>query len=206
MSIKIDVVIAATAAFFVSTPGVGAAPPDSTTKESPAGASSRAPFGGAPRSIPGLIEAEDFDEGPEGVAFHDADEWRGMKKVDGYRKTTVDLEKASGKIFIGRMFKDEWLEYTVDVKKTGVYDLEVSLAGWKPGTFQIAFDGMNAGDPIAVPNTGGWNKLGTVTRSGIKLKKGKRIMRVTINDRETCNLEAFKFVAAGELGKEKTGS
>ena len=29
------------------------------------------PFGGAPRPVPGTIEAEDFDDGAEGVAYHD---------------------------------------------------------------------------------------------------------------------------------------
>lgn len=35
------------------------------------------PFGGKPWPIPGLIQAENFDEGPEGVAYHDTDTLRG---------------------------------------------------------------------------------------------------------------------------------
>jgi len=32
-----------------------------------------APFGGMPWPIPGLIQAEDFDTGGEGIAYHDID-------------------------------------------------------------------------------------------------------------------------------------
>jgi hypothetical protein len=38
---------------------------------STATAGPQAPFTGSPFSIPGLIEAEDFDTGGEGVAYHD---------------------------------------------------------------------------------------------------------------------------------------
>src|SRR5262249_36776765 len=31
------------------------------------------PFHGAPIALPGTVEAEDFDEGGEGIAYHDAD-------------------------------------------------------------------------------------------------------------------------------------
>ncbi|PYJ08700.1 MAG: hypothetical protein DME25_00800, partial [Verrucomicrobia bacterium] len=31
------------------------------------------PFGGTARSLPGTIQAEDFDDGGEGVAYHDVE-------------------------------------------------------------------------------------------------------------------------------------
>ncbi|MEX2578947.1 MAG: hypothetical protein WD342_07805 [Verrucomicrobiales bacterium] len=50
-----------------------------------------APFGGKPHGIPGLIEAEHYDEGASGVAYEDVDpENRGAD----YREATgVDIEK-----------------------------------------------------------------------------------------------------------------
>jgi hypothetical protein len=54
--------------------------------------------------IPGTIELEDFDEGGEGIAYHDLDPENQEKKEPPYRKTGVDLEwreAASGKFNLG---------------------------------------------------------------------------------------------------------
>ena len=31
------------------------------------------PYGGAPTNVPGIIEAEHYDNGGEGIAYHDVD-------------------------------------------------------------------------------------------------------------------------------------
>src|SRR5688572_23232754 len=62
------------------------------------------PYMGKLHVIPGTIELEDFDEGDEGVAFHDLDPENQEKKEPPYRKTGVDLEwreAASGKFNLG---------------------------------------------------------------------------------------------------------
>ena len=49
------------------------------------------PFGGKPHKIPGLVEAEHYDEGAPGVAYHDND---ANNQGAPYRKNTqVDIEK-----------------------------------------------------------------------------------------------------------------
>ena len=49
------------------------------------------PYGGAPAKIPGLIEAEHYDEGPAGVAYQDKER---VNQGAPYRKRTeVDIEK-----------------------------------------------------------------------------------------------------------------
>ena len=50
------------------------------------------PFGGTAAAIPGVIEAENFDEGGEGTAYHDLT----MGNTPGkYRQTDVDIETTS---------------------------------------------------------------------------------------------------------------
>jgi len=50
----------------------------------------QSPYSGTPRSIPGTIQAEDFDKGGEGTAYHDPDSFN---KVGQYRLTEgVDIE------------------------------------------------------------------------------------------------------------------
>src|ERR687891_2631916 len=50
------------------------------------------PYLGKLHVIPGTIELEDFDEGAEGVAYHDLEPANQEKKERPYRQTGVDLE------------------------------------------------------------------------------------------------------------------
>ncbi|MBM4012930.1 MAG: carbohydrate-binding protein, partial [Planctomycetes bacterium] len=119
------------------------------------------PFRGGPRQIPGVIEAEDFDAGDAGVAYHDLTEanhgadYRGPTQVDIERR--ADASNGHG---IGWARAGEWLTYTVEAADAGPYTLEISVASAKAGgRFHIEFDGKDATGPIQVPNTGGWTKL-----------------------------------------------
>ena len=47
------------------------------------------PYGGTPVALPGLVQAENFDIGAEGVAYHDATPGN---KGGAYRSTDVDIE------------------------------------------------------------------------------------------------------------------
>lgn len=80
------------------------------------------PFGGNAHAIPGLIEAEHFDDGGPGVAYSDVDEvnhgapYRGVTHVD-----TEQRADASNGYGIGWSRAGEWLAYTVDVQSNGTY-------------------------------------------------------------------------------------
>ena len=71
--------------------------------------SSQSPYGGTVWSIPGRIEAEDYDTGGEGVAYHDTDS--GNNGGD-YRLNDVDIDTSSADYAVGWIDADEWLEYT----------------------------------------------------------------------------------------------
>ena len=169
------------------------------------------PFLGQPASIPGVIEAENFDEGPAGAAYHDVDtignppqggEARqlGLK----YRHHVVGIEAtmATPRFFLVGVIKEgEWLAYTVDVKKAGVYDLEVSIAGWRDGDragqFRIEFNGVDKTGLLVAPNTKSWQKCTILKVPGIQLAAGVQTMRVVnVKHDEALNWESFRFTAA----------
>jgi len=51
------------------------------------------PYTGSPAAVPGTIQAEDFDNGGEGVGYHDS----GPNNAGGaYRSGGVDIEAAAG--------------------------------------------------------------------------------------------------------------
>ncbi len=173
-------------------------------------ASRSTPFLGVPAPIPGVIEAENFDEGPAGVAYHDVDEignppQGGEARQLGlkYRHHVVGIEATMivPRFFlIGVVKEGEWLAYTVEVKKAGRYDLEVSIAGWRDGDqagqFRIEFDGVDKTGPVVAPNTKSWEKCTTITLRGIELKQGVQVMRVVnVKGNEVLNWESFRFVA-----------
>lgn len=134
--------------------------------------------------IPGTIELEDFDEGGEGVAYHDLDPGNQEKREPPYRSTGVDLEwreAASGKFNVGWTLPGEWLVYTVDVQQAGSYRIEMHAACKGPGgTFHLEFNGIDRTGPIRVHGTGGWEHLLPFTHEGVRLVAGRQVMRVVM--------------------------
>ena len=100
------------------------------------------PFGGSARAIPGTIEAEDFDNGGEGTAFHDND----ASNNGGQYRTSegVDIEACSeGGYCVGWTNAGEWLEYSVNVSAAGNYDIAVRCAVCVGCTVRLEFDGVD---------------------------------------------------------------
>ncbi len=150
-------------------------------KEEKAGAST--PFGGTPQPIPGVVEAEHYDEGSAGVAYHDVDPQNQGVVYRG--ETQVDIEKrpdASNGHGIGWVREGEWVLYTVEVKEAGEYALEIPVASNKAGgTFHIEIDGADVTGPISIPDTGGWDKLKTLSAKTIALEPGVLPMKIVMD-------------------------
>ena len=142
------------------------------------------PFGGEPHTIPGKVETEHYDEGAPGTAYKDND---AKNQGADYRKNTqVDIEKrddASNGHGIGWTNAGEWLNYTVDVKESGAYDIKIPVATQKQGgLFHLEIGGKDLTGPIRVPDTGGWTQLKTVTHEGIKLEKGVHVLKFVMDE------------------------
>ncbi len=143
------------------------------------------PYKGKVHAIPGQIEAEDFDEGGEGVAYHDTEPENREKTAPPYREGGVDLEfreDASGKYNLGWTRPGEWLIYTVEVKETASYRIEMKVACDKRGgQFRLEFDGVDRTGPVEVPDTGGWKILKPFAKGGVKLEAGRYAMKLVLD-------------------------
>jgi subtilisin family serine protease len=148
----------------------------------PPGPPTPTPFGGTAAVIPGLIEAENFDDGGEGVAYHDSTPGNSGGQ---YRQTDVDIETCldvGGGYSIGYITAGEWLKYSVSVATTGSYTLEARVASpGAGGTFHVEVDGVNATGPLMVPNTGGWQTWKSVTVTNIPLTAGPHMLRLAFD-------------------------
>ncbi|MHC4783783.1 MAG: carbohydrate-binding protein, partial [Planctomycetota bacterium] len=152
------------------------------------------PYYDSPMAIPGQIEAEDFDLGGEGSAYHDSD---AANNGGQYRTSEgVDIETcAEGGYDVGWISADEWLEYTVDVATAGDYTIEARVASNATGgNFHIEFDGLDVTGNINVPITGGWQAWTTVSATAT-LSDSIQVMRfVNATSGDEYNLNYFNFV------------
>jgi hypothetical protein len=161
------------------------------------------PYRGSAATIPGIVEAENFDDGGPSVSHYDMS---AGNKGGVYRSTDVDIGPVSddsGDYYVGWTPAGEWLKYTVNVATTATYTLETRLANLGTGAaFHVEVDGIDRTGPIAVPNTGGWQAWQTVTTAGIPLTQGQRTIRVVFQRAGSGggvgNYNWFRLVEGGE--------
>jgi hypothetical protein len=150
---------------------------------------SSSPYGGTARAIPGRIQAEDFDVGGEGVAYHDLD---ATNNGGQYRPAEgVDIEATTdtgGGYSVGWTQAGGWLQYTVNVQTAGTYTLAVRVAAnGVGGTFHVEVNGTDKTGPLTVPNTGGWQQWQTVTKTGVSLSAGVQKLRIMLDTKGASN-------------------
>jgi hypothetical protein len=143
---------------------------------------SSTPFGGVPAALPGVIQAEKFDDGGAGRGYRDTTTGNSGGQ---YRTTDVDIERTSdtgGGYNLGWVFAGEWLNYSVTVQTAGTYDIDVRLASPATGgTFHIEVNGVDKTGPISVPNTGDWQGWRTVRKASVSLPAGPQVWRLVMD-------------------------
>ncbi len=142
-------------------------------------------------SIPGKIEAEDYDKGCPGDAYYDSDD---INQGRYYRPDEgVDIDTCSeGGYTLGWTQAGEWAAYTVDVSKTAVYNVAFYIATpYDSGKLHLECDGDNKTGIISIPNTNGFQSWKVVTKK-IKLDAGLHILKIVI-DAGPLNLDKMVF-------------
>jgi hypothetical protein len=151
-------------------------------------------------SLPGIIEAENFDRGEEGFTYHDSDNKN--EGTTAYRSDSegVDIVTGNGGYAIGYTAVGEWLEYTVNVTQPGKYAYEATVSSGTTGSrFAVGLvqDGKVAKTlfNVSVPQTGSnsWDTY-RVMKGNIstKLEAGEQILRLTING-ANCNIDKIEL-------------
>ena len=165
------------------------------------------PFNGA-KEVPGTIEAEDYDIGGDGLAYHDSDN---TKEGDGasYRSDgeSVDIVKIDGGYAIGYTAVDEWVEYTINVTKAGKYTYDAYVSSGVSGsaitlTLYKQDGKMDPLGKINVPKTGDntWDKYEVVSGKLLKsLKTGRQVLRLKITS-GSCNIDKIVLTCTEEDG------
>jgi hypothetical protein len=142
-------------------------------------------------TIPGTIEAEDYDIGCPGDAYYDREETNagGQYRPD----EPIDIEKCSeGGYNVGWTHTGEWMTYTAIVSKSATYQVTFYIAS-ATGTAKLHLecDDTNKTGVISIPNTGGYQSWQTLTRT-VKLEAGKHLLKLVV-DGDGLNLDKMLF-------------
>ena len=181
------------------------------------------------QQIPGRVECEYFDLGGEGIAYHDTDslnngsgklnpangnflhEFRMKEGVDiSYTKTGgIDnnsynkVVPDSNQLYVGWTMLGEWINYTVRVTETAVYQIGVMYTANGDGSISFDLDGQpvaiqlkisstyNSQDTVAWRQWHHWNKTDSIT--SMKIKKGIHKLTLHIVDHGQINFDYLEF-------------
>jgi len=173
-----------------------------TVQAGSGGTTGSTPFTGTPYPLPGTMEAENFDNGGQNVAYVDTTTGNAGAQ---HRSTDVDIEGTTdtgGGFSVGWVAAGEWLQYTVNVGTAGTYDLEFRVASpGAGGSFRLEVNGVDKTGALAIPNTGGWQAWTTVAKTGVSLSAGQQVWRVVMLTNATTgavgNFNWYRVVSGG---------
>jgi hypothetical protein len=163
-----------------------------------------------PWPIPGTIEAENFDEGTkEDPSYYDTTPGSEAPPDEHYRDSDVDIgvDPLENLADVGWVVSGEWLEYTVNVRKSGSYSITTRIATPKNSShFHFEMDRRDISGSIAAPNTGCWGSdlhghdcFREVVVTGIRLQKGIHRLRFCADgkpgEKDLFTVDKFRFQA-----------
>ena len=133
-------------------------------------------YGGSPVTVPGTIFARDYDEGGEGIAYHDVDANNAgllYRPDEG-----VDLSGDGGSVHVYWIVAGEWIEYSFEVEEAGNYIFEPYF-GTVPGfgSFKLLVDNVDISGKKAVTGTGSFINFQPIEIESVYLDAGTHIMR-----------------------------
>lgn len=148
------------------------------------------PYGGITPELPTTIQADNFDNGGEGIAYHSRTQfnsgwvYRTDAGIDIFpilpATNTFSIALATG----------DWAQYTLNIP-AGTYQINAVAAG--SGAFTVTLNGA----PLAVfsPTTAGTNTFATLAAPAVNLAGGtNQVLRIT-STAGGFNLESLQFMA-----------
>src|SRR3954471_13616942 len=161
----------------------------------PLAAVAQTPYSGTAIPIPGTFEAENFDLGGEGVAYHDdvagnaGGQYRTGEDVD------ITLDAAAG-YGVNNFETGEWMIYTVNVATSGNYDIAINASNNYPASsaFHVEIDGVNVTGSVVVPMTGSWSTFQWVTKASVPVTAGTHRLKL-VSDVQYFNVNQLRLTA-----------
>jgi endoglucanase len=138
-----------------------------------------------------VVPAVDYDLGRNGFAYFDLDtadyhvvtgKYTAGNRGRVYRNDGVDIavdSTAKDKYYVNYIEDGEWLQYSLQVPKTGNYQLKLNTASIHGnGKLSVYVNGKLVAAKVPVPNTGSWFDFKTFDVKRIPLKAGKQVVKI----------------------------
>mgnify|MGYP000683081938 FL=1 len=141
-------------------------------------------FGAGYSQVPGVIQAEDFDEGQ--YSFHNGS----SGNFKSYRSDQgVAISASNNVVHISNTTGGDWIQYTFNVQEK-ISSVKVRAAAENGGKFALSFDGGTQLDAVST-TTGNWNTYNDFTVSNVQLSPGTHTMKIHILS--ALNIDWFEF-------------
>lgn len=133
----------------------------------------------------------DYDLGGNGIAYYDMDtanyRTSGLSGVGNcghiYRNDGVDIYKDSVKYntwYVGEIENGEWLQYTINVLKNGIYKFKIIVVpGKQKGEISITSKARSLAKKVTIANTG-MGEWQTITINNIRLSAGFNLYAIQV--------------------------
>jgi hypothetical protein len=151
--------------------------------------------------FPALVQAEDYDEGGQGVSYSDKDI---ANQGNVYREDGVDVvglecsDSAATKdckgFAVGYTQAGEWMEYSVNVPADAKYFVKANVAtASETSSFMLLVDNNAVTDTVVVPKTDStWNVYKEIDVGAVELKQGEHVIRLLITG-DYLNIDWIQF-------------
>jgi outer membrane biogenesis lipoprotein LolB len=158
---------------------------------------SESPYNGIPAAVPGIVQAENYDTGGQGVAYN-------VGTVEGtansYRSDGIDIQTTTdtgGGYDLGWTYSGDYFKYTVNVATAGTYTVTLRVAAQNAVSDALHISnssGTNLSGSISIPATGGYQTWSNVTAQ-VKLPAGQQTLTV-YQDNGGWNINYLSFASA----------
>lgn len=134
--------------------------------------------------MPGVIQAEDFDEGQYVFKNGSSGNFKSYRSDQG-----VAISASNNVVHISNTSGGDWIQYTFNVQEK-ISSVKVRAAAEKDGKFALSFDGGAQLDAVST-TTGNWNTYNDFTVSNVQLSVGTHTMKIHILS--ALNIDWFEF-------------
>lgn len=162
------------------------------------------PYLGTAVAVPGTFEAENYDSGGEGMAFHDLSAGNtGGQYRPGEAVDIIASSNASGGFAITNFQTGEWVSYSVNVATAGNYTVQLHEATTATdAAFHVEVDGRNVTGSVAVPSSGSANTYRWTAMQAVTLTAGKHQVKV-VSEQQYFDLDSVIFAPAATTNNAK---
>ena len=182
------------------------------------------------QSVPGRIQCEFYDEGGQGIAYNDSDAvnngsgrlnpndgtfyntFRMNEGVDiSYTKSNNTdnnpynvVEPLMNQLYVGWTKPGEWINYTIEIKKAGTYQVSLMYTANADGKISFSLDGKDISGNLLIRSTYSfketvqwrqwhhWNKAENLAR--LTLPEGKQILTLHTVENGNMNYDYLEFI------------